>query len=195
MEELCIKIIENLYIGDFKSSMSKSTHNMYNIKSILCVGNDMDNIFKTEYNYMKLEVEDSEDENILFNFEAVYNFIEEGLKNGGVLIHCRGGISRSPTIIIAYLMKSRKIGFEEAYKFLSELKPDIQPNNGFMEQLRLFDKQVNKVVENVYKCSVCRKNIFDDSNIDFTHEFSPKEHYSYKRFKKVRITYYSIVIC
>jgi protein-tyrosine phosphatase len=185
MEEICIKILDNIYIGTYKTSMSKTTLNNNNIKSILCVGNDMQNIFANEYNYMKLEIEDRIDENILFNFEGVYSFIEESLTKGGILIHCRGGISRSPTIILAYLMKKNKIPFEEAYKYLYELKSDINPNEGFLEQLKLFEKQVNKIVENVYKCNICRKTIFDDSFIDLTHEFTPKTNYSYKRYKKV----------
>lgn len=32
--------------------------------------------------------------------------------------------------------------------------------------------------------SICRKTLFDDSNIDLDHEFTPKKNYSYKRYKK-----------
>ena len=40
------------------------------------------------------------------------NFIENGLKQGNVLVHCAAGVSRSASAIIAYLMKYKKISFE-----------------------------------------------------------------------------------
>jgi hypothetical protein len=184
MEEICVKIIDGVYLGTYKTAMSKTTLANNKICHVLCVGAEMENIFKNDYNFMKLDVSDAEDENILFNFDAVYSFIEEGREKSGILIHCYGGISRSPTITIAYLIKKLNINLEEAVKFLRSLKPDINPNNGFMERLETFEKNHNRVIEYVYKCSICRKTLFDDSNIDFEHEFSPKKNYSYKRYKK-----------
>jgi hypothetical protein len=71
MEEIFIKIIDNLYIGDNKSSMSKSLLQDKNIKHILCVGKEMENFFKNDFTIMKLDVLDSDDENILHDFENV----------------------------------------------------------------------------------------------------------------------------
>ena len=184
MEEICVKIIDGVFLGSYKTSMSKTTLSANNISYVLCVGNEMETIFKDGYKYMKLDVTDTEDENILFNFESVYNFIEEGKSQGGVLIHCYGGISRSPTIAIAYLMKKYQMTFEQAFNTVKELKSDINPNDGFIQKLQIFEKLLNKPIEFYYKCSVCRKTLFDDSNIDFIHEFSPQSKFSYKRYKK-----------
>lgn len=137
---------------------------------------------------MQLNIQNSEDENILFNFDSVYDFIEQGLKEGGVLVHSEECLSRAPTIMIAFIIKRNKITYEEADAIVKAAKPDISPNEAFKSHLILFEKSVNKVIENYYKCGVCRKTLFDDSNIDFVHEFTPKTNYSYKRYKKSFVT-------
>ncbi|GFQ79313.1 hypothetical protein TNCT_451621 [Trichonephila clavata] len=62
----------------------------------------------------------------------------EGLKEGkGVLVHCFAGISRSPTIVIAYLMQKLDMTPEEAYFFVEKRKIHISPSLHFIEQLNM----------------------------------------------------------
>jgi len=42
------------------------------------------------------------------------------------------GISRSSTIVLAYLMKKRKISFDDAMKFLTSKRNCVDPNSGFV---------------------------------------------------------------
>lgn len=51
----------------------------------------------------------------------------------------RAGISRSATITIAYVMKKHKMRFEEAFRFVSSKRPQIEPNVGFREQLMRYE--------------------------------------------------------
>ena len=44
-------------------------------------------------------------------------------------------IGVSPTQVIAYAMKEYKLGLEEALAHVKELRPCINPNEGFMNQL------------------------------------------------------------
>lgn len=59
-------------------------------------------------------------ENILEHFVETTGFIENALKdpNGSnaVLIHCFYGVSRSATIVIAYLMKKYSISYRKAFE-------------------------------------------------------------------------------
>ena len=57
------------------------------------------------YRCLRLSIEDDETYDIAKHMEAAFGFIEEARQKGaGILVHCVSGISRSPTIVIAYLM-------------------------------------------------------------------------------------------
>ncbi len=55
-----------------------------------------------------------------------------------VLVHCMQGISRSASIVIAYLMTTRGLSFEEAAGIAMRARPIVKPNSGFVAQLRDF---------------------------------------------------------
>ncbi|ALC44075.1 Mkp, partial [Drosophila busckii] len=67
------------------------------------------------------------------------DFIEQAHSTKGcVLVHCNAGVSRSSAVVIGYLMKRRDMRFEEAYNLVKSWRPCIQPNVGFMRQLKQF---------------------------------------------------------
>lgn len=62
-----------------------------------------------------------------------------------VLVHCEKGISRSPTVVIAYLVARNGWSVVEAFKFAQERRPCVEPNAGFMERLRRFEQMPETV--------------------------------------------------
>lgn len=63
-------------------------------------------------------------------------------QNGKVLVHCQAGVSRSATICIAYLMATRRLRMEEAYKYVKSRRRIVSPNFSFMGQLLTFENQI-----------------------------------------------------
>ena len=55
---------------------------------------------------------------------------------GAVLVHCEYGVSRSATIVIAYLMCKRGLKFEDALAMVKE-KRKIRPSANFIKQLQI----------------------------------------------------------
>lgn len=78
-------------------------------------------------------------------FEEANDFIEEARQNKcNILVHCNAGISRSPTIAIAYLMKWRNLHLQDAYNFVKRCRPQISPNLNFMGQLVRYEERLSR---------------------------------------------------
>jgi protein-tyrosine phosphatase len=85
----------------------------------------------------RLVIDDDRNENISQYFSKVHKIISEAdVDNKNVIVHCAAGISRSATLVLAYLMIENKWEYEEAYLFLKSKRPIIEPNVGFITQLR-----------------------------------------------------------
>eukprot|EP01061_Rhynchopus_euleeides_P019420 TRINITY_DN31893_c0_g1_i1.p1 TRINITY_DN31893_c0_g1~~TRINITY_DN31893_c0_g1_i1.p1 ORF type:complete len:240 (+),score=77.88 TRINITY_DN31893_c0_g1_i1:184-903(+) len=86
--------------------------------------------------YLFVEVGDHSDQPIHDHFESVIQFIEEARsRQGKVLVHCRHGVSRSATLVIAYLIKQLCIPLVLAKDVVKQARPMINPNLGFVDAL------------------------------------------------------------
>uniref|UniRef100_A0A671SC13 protein-tyrosine-phosphatase n=1 Tax=Sinocyclocheilus anshuiensis TaxID=1608454 RepID=A0A671SC13_9TELE len=97
--------------------------------------------------YKRLPATDNSKQNLQQYFEEVFEFIEEAHQCGrGVLVHCQAGVSRSATIVIAYLMKHTLMTMTDAYKYVWGRRPIVSPNLNFMGQLLAFERDLNSGV-------------------------------------------------
>eukprot|EP00042_Codosiga_hollandica_P037269 m.291546 g.291546 ORF g.291546 m.291546 type:complete len:90 (-) comp55099_c0_seq3:50-319(-) len=64
-------------------------------------------------------------------------FIEEAVTaRSAVLVHCNAGVSRSVTVVLAYLMRKQGFALDDALALVKDKRPCAQPNSGFLAQLR-----------------------------------------------------------
>jgi len=95
--------------------------------------------FKDFINYHTVPVLDSSNENINKHFRTINEFIKKAISNGGsVLVHCHEGISRAPTICAGYLIEHNDLKNDTALELIKKIKSNINPNEGFKEQLKYF---------------------------------------------------------
>ena len=77
-------------------------------------------------------------------FDITFNFIESNISNGrAVYVHCMEGISRSPTIVIAYLMKKYNQTYENVLFHVKMKRICIEPNIGFILHLKSYQKKLS----------------------------------------------------
>ena len=131
------QITNKIYLGNEDTARDKEILNKLNISNILICAEGCEPFFPNEFKYKILYIDDAIDENILSWLKEAFEFIDSSIKN--IYIHCAMGISRSPTIVISYLMYKKKMKYEEAYDFVKEKRKVISPNSGFQEQLKKFE--------------------------------------------------------
>lgn len=61
---------------------------------------------------------------------------------GKVLVHCEAGISRSPTICMAYIMRTQQLQLDAAFDIIKQRRAVVSPNFSFMGQLLQFESEV-----------------------------------------------------
>lgn len=94
---------------------------------------------------MYVRLMDLEDSDIQSHFDRVLRFIHTHLKNGDkVLIHCGAGISRSATLIMAYLISHKHLTLRAAYALVRNKRKIVRPNNGFFRQLIDYERETRQ---------------------------------------------------
>lgn len=76
-------------------------------------------------------------------FTVLLGCLEEALrtKTNNVLVHCSAGISRSPTLVLAYMIKKYQMKSEDALRQMRKLRQIVDPNVSFIIQLRDWEKK------------------------------------------------------
>lgn len=132
------KITDKIYLGSLEGSKEFDYFLKEKISNVLSV---IDNPPKysedKNINHKIISIDDLYSTNIIKYFKECIEFIDKADK---VYIHCTCGVSRSATIVCAYLMWKTHSNFNDVYLFVKKRRPEIDPNNGFRRQLQLFHK-------------------------------------------------------
>lgn len=146
------RILSHLYLGSQEDALSGATLKQLGITNVLNVSISCPRPeFIADANFLRISVNDGHAAKIRPFFDVAYRFIEKCRKaNTKVIIHCLAGISRSPTLAIAYLMKHMNLRSDDAYKFVKDRRQTISPNFNFLGQLYEYDRQLSicQIAEN-----------------------------------------------
>lgn len=93
--------------------------------------------------YLRVPVKDSRDSNLIEYFDQVADMIEKTRQEDGKsLVHCVAGVSRSVSLILAYLMKYADMSLKQAFHHVRSVRPQVRPNTGFFKQLIEYEQRL-----------------------------------------------------
>ena len=134
------EIIPNqLFLGDVFDTTNEKHLSTNHIQCIVCLAKVNITTNRTLYKY---ELEDNYDCPIIDYFDEISNIIHHEISNGPVLVNCIAGISRSSSIVIAYLMKYHQMDLKNAFSMVKQKRNQICPNKKFMEYLITYEYQL-----------------------------------------------------
>ncbi|TKR67987.1 hypothetical protein L596_024045 [Steinernema carpocapsae] len=134
------QIFPYLYLGTEWNASNWDELRTNGVGYILNVTKEVDNFFPTQFQYMKVWVSDEATTELLRHWNRTYEFIKQAKeRKTAVLVHCKKGISRSSSTVIAYAMKEYGWSLDQALAYVKEKRGIITPNEGFMVQLATFN--------------------------------------------------------
>ncbi|KAI0825190.1 hypothetical protein BC628DRAFT_1410586 [Trametes gibbosa] len=139
------EVVPNLWVGDLPSALNTEQLRAHQIRSVLTAMRGRVSINETFVRH-QISIDDTDNSDILQYLVPAITFIQAELDKGhGVLVHCQAGMSRSVSIAAAYLMVSQGLDPDAAIEVIRKVRPDVQPNDGFMRQLEIFHAASFKV--------------------------------------------------
>uniref|UniRef100_A0A5B7AV21 Protein-tyrosine-phosphatase MKP1 n=1 Tax=Davidia involucrata TaxID=16924 RepID=A0A5B7AV21_DAVIN len=141
----CSKVAEHIYLGGDAVARARDILKQNGITHILnCVGFVCPEYFKADFVYRTLWLQDSPSEDITSILYDVFDYFEYVREQGGrVFVHCCQGVSRSTSLVIAYLMWIEGQSFDDAFQRVKAARGIADPNMGFACQLLQCQKRVH----------------------------------------------------
>ncbi|KAL5490238.1 TIF1 [Sanghuangporus weigelae] len=134
------EIIPGLYMSDLSAAESVKTHDCYGITHVLSVmpGNViLPRTSRPSPLTLQIPIRDTPFEELAGHLSRTSAFISDALhKRGRVLVHCVQGMSRSASVVAAYLMATYGWSVQQAVQFVRDRCSTAQPNSGFLLQLQ-----------------------------------------------------------
>ncbi len=131
-------VYENIYIGNYASALQKDDLKQIGITHILVSGKNLKEMFPNEFLYKTIPLYDSEYTKLDIYLEKSNIFIEEGNSKGKILVHCGHGVSRSVSLVVAFMIYTKGIPYSKAISLIKSKRAIAKPNPGFEKQLRNF---------------------------------------------------------
>ncbi len=75
--------------------------------------------------------------------ENLSSLVIMGFPSDFLILISQAGVSRSASVVIAYIMKTENCSFQSAFAEVKIARPAIKPNAGFTEQLKKFGQWIS----------------------------------------------------
>ncbi|AMD21524.1 HFL332Cp [Eremothecium sinecaudum] len=111
---------------------------------------------------------------ICSDLEIITHIMHEAVRNRQrVLVHCQCGVSRSASLIVAYIMRYMSLPLYDAYNYLKQVAKDISPNMNLIFQLMEWGERLKVLVPEDSKNAAHHQNMHNIATQQQHSEISP----------------------
>ena len=139
-----------IYLGSKVDAANREHLSHLRVTHILNCTEEVPNTFENDAEgatiiYKRLNLCDEVTVRITDVFSDAFSFLDSVASTPGggrVLVHCAEGISRSATVVIAFLMRTYGLTLYQAYSHAKSQRKQVFPNLGFWKQLDALEKEL-----------------------------------------------------
>ncbi|KAI0256963.1 protein-tyrosine phosphatase-like protein [Lactifluus subvellereus] len=144
-DSISLVLPPSLYLGPCSAASSKPFLMGSSITHVLSIGaNPSSKVDGVTYH--RLSLSDSVSSSISKITDTACEIIDGVVASkegtGKILVHCSAGISRSPMVIAAYLMKRKGMTLKAALGQIIRVRSQVSPNAGFLQQLKEMEMEL-----------------------------------------------------
>lgn len=133
-------VATGLYLSSQDAAADIDTLIKFNIGHILSIG--VHPALKFDHiTYYYCELLDLPESDVMPVINKCVKIIDDN-RHGNTLVHCNAGVSRSATVVIAYLMITYNMSYVSAYAKVKAAREYIKPNEGFVLKLKTLNNMV-----------------------------------------------------
>ncbi|ORY89488.1 hypothetical protein BCR35DRAFT_275994 [Leucosporidium creatinivorum] len=173
------QVMSNLWIGDYASSQDATELTKLGITHVVCAMKQ-GYADPAGFKMHRILIDDTDRTNIIEHFPSACDFIAQArLHSKGVLVHCQAGVSRSSTLVAAYLMREMGLTTEQALQKIRKTRKRAEPTEFFMLQLELWErcdcewKPVKYAEERRFLMSFAQTQIMDGASPSIVMAYYP----------------------
>ncbi|KAG8094395.1 hypothetical protein GUJ93_ZPchr0012g19830 [Zizania palustris] len=128
---------EFLFLGSYDNASRSELLKTMGISHILNTVPFCQNLYRNSFTYHCLQDEKN------LQFDDAIQFLEQCERDKSrVLVHCMSGKSRSPSFVIAFLMKTRGWRLAQCFQWVKERRPQVQLAEAAQQQLIDYEQKL-----------------------------------------------------
>ncbi|OAO12361.1 DSP domain containing protein [Blastocystis sp. ATCC 50177/Nand II] len=129
-------ILPGLFLGSEYNAADLEWLQAAGVRTIVNVSIEIPCFFEDQFQYHRIFVDDLPEVELSAHFDQAFEWIDSSLKEKKpVFVHCQLGVSRSASVVIAYLIKKNRWPYQQAFEYVRERRSQVRPNPGFVKQL------------------------------------------------------------
>jgi len=137
------QVLDWLFIGSLRTAQEQRVYDDLNITRVVTCGTGMSITLGDGMDQLLLALADTVDAKLSGHLQRGIDYIADAkAKHEKVLVHCFAGLSRSASLVCAYLMRENRWTYAQSLDFVRAARPNVCPNEGFVRQLIAYEQDL-----------------------------------------------------